>query len=364
MTKGLLGFILSTLIFQSYGQFSPTIDYISSNKNKWTIEVPEVQELIHIIIAITPTGENDLNMVQHDTKYYKNVMNYFQKYEGHEIVRKVNNLLKKGRYAHVKMDACGFFINEQGRIVKDKTYKQLNWSNINYVESLTSDLEDFSVKTKFREFYKSNLTFYNELIELMKIQMPIDKQWKWLEEMFPNKYDNYRITFSPLVNGSHSTNRFEADNFKQTVMFICGPITNPNWTDKIKEGLMTRVVFTEIDHNYVNPVSDKFKNEISKIFSSRTKWTSGKDSKGYGSPISVFNEYMTWSVFNLYALDTFDESDFKTINERVEVQMSDWRGFSKFKEFNQKLVELYKNKNSGQSIVDLYPLIIDWCRHE
>lgn len=364
MTKGLISIFLVTFIIQTHGQFSPTVDYITSSKGKWTIETPEIQELVHIIIAITPTGKGDKNMVMHNTKYYEQVIQHFEKFETHKIVKKIDQQLKSGKYAHMKMDACGFYFNKADKIVKDKTYGQLNWNNHNYIEPFTSDLEDFSNKTGFREFYRSNQVYYQELIELLKIQMPIEKQWKWLEDRFPNKYDNYRITFSQLVNGSHSTNRYETDNFKQTVMFICGPITNPNWTDKIKEGLMTRVVFTEIDHNYVNPISDNFKSEITNIFSNRTKWTSGKDSKSYRSAISVFNEYMTWSVFNLYALDTFEESDFKTINERVEIQMTDWRGFSKFKEFNQKLIEFYKNRKPDQSIVNLYPLIIDWCRTE
>ncbi len=364
LVKRLISIFLIVIIIQGCRQFSPTDDYISNSKNKWTTEIPEVQELVHIIIAITPIGKKDTNMVMHNTMYYERAIEHFEKFENHRVVKKVNQLLENGKYAHVKMDACGFYYDNEDKIVKDKTYRQLNWDSKNYIESIVPDLEDFSSKTGFREFYKNNQEYYEELTELLKTQMSIDRQWKWLEDRFPNKYDNYRITFSPLVNGSHSTNRFETNNFKQTVMFICGPITNSGWTDNIKEGLMTRVVFTEIDHNYVNPVSDKFRNEITGIFSNRTKWTSGKDSKNYRSAISIFNEYMTWSVFNLYALDTFDENDFKIINERVEVQMADWRGFPKFRDFNQKMMELYRNKSPKQSIVDLYPAIIDWCKKE
>jgi len=355
MKIGLISIFLTTIIIQSYGQFSPTAEYIASNKGKWTIEVPEVQELVHIIIAITPTGKSDKNMVQHNTQYYQQVIDHFEMYNHYKIVKKINQLLKKGRYHYVKMDACGFYFDEQNRIVKDKTYQQLNWSNKNFVEPFTSELEDFAKQTGFREFYRSHQEYYKKLIEMMAIQMPIDRQWKWLEDRFPNKYDSYKITFSPLVNGSHSTNSFETENFKQTIMFICGPIESQNLTEKIKEGLMTRVVFTEIDHNYVNPISDIFNKEIDRAFKDRSTWTSGKDSKNYGSPYSVFNEYMTWSVFTLYALDTFDENDFKTINERVELLMTEYRGFSKFKEFNQELVELYKNMSNNETIVE--------CKH-
>jgi hypothetical protein len=364
MIRGVFCVFLSILFIPSCAQFFPTDDYISKNRNKWTIEVPEVQELVHIIIALTPMGKEDRTIVLHDTEYYKNVIDHFQKFESHKAVDKVNKLLKSGRYSHLKMDACGFYFNENDKILKNNTYKRLNWSDKNYVESIVLELEDFSNKTRFREFYNVNRKYYEALVELMKVQVPIEKQWKWLEEKFPDRYDNYWITFSPLVNGSHSTNRFEGNKFKQAVMFVCGPITNNKWTETIKEGLMTRVVFTEIDHNYVNPVSDRFRDDIEKIFSDRSKWTDGKNSRNYGNALSVFNEYMTWSVFNLYALDTFNQYDFKTINEKVDLQMTDRRGFSKFKEFNQKLIEIYKDREAKQSIVDLYPLIIAWCKNQ
>lgn len=353
-------FLLS--IIQSFAQnFNPSSEYVTRNKNNWTIELPEVQELVHIIMAISPTGIVDSNMVEHRSAYYRDVLKTFGPFKQHKIVKKVDDLLQDKLYAQVKMDACGFYFNEANRILKDKTYKQLNWGDKNFIQPYIHELEDFARKSGFRQFYAAHKNYYDALIEKMKVQMPINNQWKWLEERFPNRYDNYRITFSPLVNGSHSTNRFERDNFKQTVMFICGPIESTQLSEKIKEGLMTRVVFTEIDHNYVNPVSDRYQKEIHEIFSDRKKWTSEKDSQNYGSAYAVFNEYMTWAVFSLYALETFDEADFKIINARTELQMSNWRGFTRFKAFNQKMIELYNSKSADESIADLYPKILAWC---
>lgn len=40
--------------------------------------------------------------------------------------------------------------------------------------------------------------------------------------------------------------------------------------------------------------------------------------------------------------------------------MVEYRGFKKFAEFDQFLVNLYKNKNQGQTVADLYPAIVKW----
>jgi hypothetical protein len=357
--------ILFSLLFATSctGQHFTT-DYIQNNKGKWSIEVPEVQELVHIVIALTPVGLADSNLVEHESAYYTEVMAHFGKYRNSEIVTKINQELKSNwsLYSRIKMDACGFYF-DNNRIIQDKTYNQLNWSNKNYVKPYLKLLEDFAIETGFRDFFSTHKTYYDHLTTLMHKQLPVAKQWKWLEERFPLVYDNYKITFSPLVRGSHSTNKFESKNFKQTIMFICGPIEQSQFNEAVVEGLMTRVVFTEIDHNYVNPISDKYKNEINKIFADRQKWTTGKDANHYKSPMLIFNEYMTWSVFALYALDNFSGEDFKVINDRVTLQMSQRRDFSKFKEFNQKMIELYEASTS-KLITDLYPAILEWCKNQ
>ena len=340
-------------------QFSEA--FIRDNRNQYTLEVPEVQELVHIIIALTPTGIADSNMVNHQGEYYQRVLDHFKQYSDEPVVKQIDQIVKVGNYARLKMDACGYHFGDDNAIRKDETYDRLNWGEDNYIESYVEDLESFAIKSDFQEFYRANEDYYNKLIALMRSQTPIKKMWVWLEERFPDQYDHYRITFSPLVEGSHSTNRFEDGDFKQTVMFISGPIENSTYNKEVVEGFMSRVVFTEIDHNYVNPVSDQHIERIDEVFADRSTWVEEGDfTGGYASAYSVFNEYMTWAVFSLYALDTFGEEDFSVINERVEQQMSEWRGFSNFKSFNQKMIALYQN----QPITDLYPAILNWCEEQ
>lgn len=359
-------FLLSCASFTCCTQANFSDEYKSSNRGKFSFEVPEVQELVHIIFAITDVGIADSNMVNHQGFYYREVMAHFSPFKNESLVFKINDELDGTTFAtgydnyhRLKMDACGFYFNEN-TIKQEGTYAQLNWNNKNYIRKYVKELEAFALKTNFRKFFKEHENFYDGLIELARQQMPIDKQWKWLEGRFPIRYQNYRITFSPLVNGNHSTNRFGKNDFKQTIMFICGPMETPNLSEKVKEGLMTRIVFTEIDHNYVNPISDSYKKRINKIFDNRQKWTNGKYSNSYSNPYSLFNEYMTWAVFTLYAFDNFAPDDFNVINQRTENLMVNYRGFSEFKKFNQALLELYKNKKADQSIADLYPAILDW----
>ncbi|WP_306350495.1 DUF4932 domain-containing protein [Flavobacterium sp. '19STA2R22 D10 B1'] len=341
-----------------------TKSYIKEHEGKYNFEIPEVQELVHIIIALTPQGIESPYLVNKDTEYFKKVMEHFGSFKNEKIVSDINAILKDGAYSHIKMDACGFYF-KGNKIVKSKTYDRLNWSNKNYVEPLVKELQDFSEKTNFRAFFQANKPYYDALITLINQQIPIQKQWDWLERNFNNHYNNYWLTFSPLVNGSHSANMFESGNFKQAAMFIAGPMENSTYNEKITEGLMTRMVFTEIDHNYVNPVSDKYLSEIDKAFANRDTWTKAKSgADNYSTPYLIFNEYMTWAVFTLYTSDNFNADDFKIINENVEKRMIERRGFTNFKSFNEKVFELYKNKAKNTTIADIYPAILQWSSEQ
>lgn len=367
--KTLISVVLLLTILQGYGQknmFDPSDEYINQNRGNSSIEIPEVQELIHVIIAISPLGQdNDIAIIDDKTEYFKEVVSAFETFKEHEIVKTVTSFIKKNTayYYYLKMDGTGYFINNDGKIIKDSTYDRISWNDKNVIDPLLNTLQDFSNKSNFHLFFNNHKAFYENNIELMKSQSPIEKQWKWLETQFPDKYDNYRITFSPLTSGWHATQFFKTKNFSQIMMFVGGPLVLKKYNDKIIEGLVTRMVFTEIDHNYVNQISNKHKKEIKRIFSDKSKWTdSKKGTDWYGTPEAVFNEYMTWAVFTLYALDTFNAEDFKVINDKTTAQMIERRGFIKYKEFNEKLVDLYKNKKENETVVDLFPKIIDWCK--
>jgi len=337
-----------------------TKSYIAKNRGKSSFDIPEVQELAHIVMALTPTGIQDSNMVEHRTAYYEEVMAYFGQWKDHPVVKQMDALLSNDLYGHLKMDACGYVFKRK-RLRKDGIYNRINWSSKNLIEPIVPALEDFAQKSSFRAFFKTHRAYYDRLLANAEKYMPIQPQWEWCEQEFPDRYDHYRITFSPLVNGWHCTNRFMDHGFKQTMMFICSAEGKSDLLpDKLWEARMTRVVLTEIDHNYVNPISERYISQIDPVFKNRPLWVHENLARGYGSPFSVFNEYMTWAVFSIYALEHYNRATFDDINARVEKQMVEWRGFLKFREFNQKMLELYRNRPQGKKVYELYPEILAW----
>jgi hypothetical protein len=345
--------------------------YIDANSGQVQFQIPEVFELANVLWILSPSGQKTVNLNKHDA-YYNRVLKYFKPYRNHPIFRQLSfdDSSALNHYYDFRDNSFAYSF-ENNQIVYKGPYYYITGNDKDF-NSLFKQLlplaTDFSIKSNFRKFYQQNEAYYNQLINQQRKLMRISTMWTWLEKQFPDKYKAYKIAFSPLITISHSTQNFYSfvnGWFSETVMFVSGPNfydTARNTSQNFREGIASGIVFTEIDHNYINPISAKYRKLIDSIFSDRTVWTSSdRNAKFYSSPESVFNEYMTHAVFCLYALDTYDSKAAQAIIEKREDLMINRRGYPKFREFNKTLVELYQ-RNKETKVADLYPSLLEWCK--
>lgn len=342
--------------------------YIKKNQSKVSVNIPEAKELLQIIFAITPTGLADTKsyIINHDTTaYYLDVLKHFTPYKEEPIVGKMDSLLKKGYYINLKMDICVYQFNTKDQLQKDGVYDRLNITGIavNLIDPFIQELNEFSKKSGFRNFYKHHKKLYDSLTSVYLRYVPVKQMWDWCEQQFSSRYNSYRVFMSPLVKGNHSTIHLESNGFHETSMFIRPTYNIPNVTEDVQQALLSRIVFTEIDHNYVNPETEKYIKSIDTIFNRRNIWANGKESNGYRDPYNLFNEYMTWALYVIYCYDKYKPVDFSFVQDQTVKYMTRVRGFPQFEAFTNTLLELYKKKMNKQKVADLYSDLISWCNH-
>lgn len=348
-------------------------EFIKKYNGKAKVEINEVKELLHIMIAITKSGLTNDDMVQQEGPYYKDVINYFKPFQNEKIITKFDSILQSNliNYVFLTGNAITYDFDENNKL-KPSKYFILPASEVakikiteNPITKYKSEIEGFAEKSNFRNFYNQHKDYYNSLISDYENNANVKKQWKWLEKNFRTKINAYQILCSPLINGLNYTGEFKQNSFRLIQMVLPPLMRNPQWTKGYTIAFNTKGMFTEIDHNYVNPPSDKYKNEIDIALSDREKWVNTKTygTEYYPNPVKVFNEYMTFGVFILYAQDIFknDPATFKNALNEVNDVMVNQRGFRKMKEFNEELLSLRK-KNKNKKIEDLYPELLEWCK--
>lgn len=345
----------------------PQAQNLSEPTRKTLVEVPEVYELANVILALTEVCQADDNLLEQNTAYFKRVIAHFGAFKNHPVVLKTNDAIKKDPQTYQLFRTSGFNYDfVEGKLKRTKHIifpKKLILMFSHHLGKVEKLAQDFAEQSKFRAFYQQEQTYYQWVINDEKRIANIDQMWTWLEERFSSRYQRYHIIISPLVAGWHNTSRHKIDGIAETRMFICSAErTASSTTDStLFKSITQRIVFTEIDHNYVNPVSDQFKKEIEQAIPDVAKWNSLR--YGYKSPMLTFNEYMTFAVFCAYLSDTYSSIDAPKVIAAAENMMVKRREFLKFKEFNQYFLNLYKTQKPKQ-ISALYPAILEWCKSQ
>ncbi|TCJ14022.1 DUF4932 domain-containing protein [Flaviaesturariibacter flavus] len=362
--------------FNELSSYFPA-SYRGQHRGKSQVDVPEAYELANIIWTLSPSGQRatDLNK---QGPYYQRVLDYFRPFLRHPVFKALNfpDSVYSQKYYDFRENSFAFnFANSRAAtpLLFNGPYYYVYGNELadsSLFGKLRPLVEDFARVSRFRDFYKSNQGYYAQQVRRQEQLLPLTQMWHWLEREFPKrKFQSYRVVFSPLIGGSHSTQQYATYEpggwYQESVMFICGPDrydADASLSEKQKEGLLSGVVFTEIDHNYVNPTTGNYRKTVDSIFANRTAWTRpGAGTDFYGSPLSIFNEYMTHALFCLYVQETYDPATAGFVIAKREDLMVDRRGFTQFREFDRELLRL-RAAHPGRVVTDLYPQVLAWCR--
>ena len=189
------------------------------------VEIPETYELANVAIALTNFAERRRHTIYRDSPYYASVMARFGERRTHPLITRLNEQLdgpNEWRAFYGFRENSVSFEIEGERLRRSSRYPAAIWRGNVFADD-SALVADFARVTNFHEFYEKNRAFYRGQIAEYQRETPIAKMWDWLEARFPDRYDRYRVVFSPLSYGSHSTQRFTEGGVSETIMFIAGP---------------------------------------------------------------------------------------------------------------------------------------------
>jgi hypothetical protein len=348
--------------------------YREAHKGKMTVEIPEVYELVNVAIAMTPTGIEDKNLVYQNSDYYARVRQWFDKHRAHPLLAALDDALKKNpnSYFTLKMNGYAFEFDRAGKIVRSRVYDRTGFrgERSNALHPYLAQLQSFADATNFRRFYKENAQTYREQVAFYRDVADLAEMKRWLDRNFPasNDYDTYKIIFSPLVAYNQSTTWFESNGFKELQPHVNFPYQQDvkryfqggKMSERAETVFRGNIVFTEINHGYINPEADKYADRIAKAISNRDRWVEKSKGTGYYGGNGAFNEYMNWALVSLRITDYAPRDEQDVMIANVDRMMTKSRGFPQFEAFDRFLVDLYRNRKPGTTVADLYPQIIEW----
>jgi hypothetical protein len=320
------------------------------------IEISESYELSNIILALTQYGRTDKWDVQKISPYYDEVLKYFEPVKNHPLLDSVNYSRSKWeKFLGFRTDMYVFSFDQNGKLKRDLPFNSFGPIEVDKNIDL---INDFVLKSNYREFYKEHKGFYNKIISNYKEYYFLNKSKQFLDRVAKNTKSEtkkqYIVAISPLVGGQNCHR--DIDSLK-TVDFpnISKGLILGNLEANNKRIVENHSLFTEMDHGYVNPISDKYEKLITSNFN-LSKWD--KES-GYPG-IDSFNEYMTWAVYDLFIKENFSK-----VSDSIALQwqyQNASRGFIAQNLFSKKVAELYFSQKGIKNIENIYKPLLKWCK--
>ncbi|MEZ0607313.1 DUF4932 domain-containing protein [Fibrella sp. WM1] len=319
------------------------------------VRLSETYELANIILALTNYGKTDPWEVAKQSAYYKAVRAHFDPYARHPLLTAVNYSREQWEsYLSFRTDAYAFSFKANNRLVRTVDFRTN--TGFNPFEEHLSLIEDFVGTTGFRQFYRAHLPYYQQLATAYLASQCYDEMRGFLENELGKREElaAYAIVLSPLV-GRMNCHRTVADvgtDFISLPDFLLnGRAVNNATRAEVASG--THMLFTELDHAFVNPITAQYRSLL------RTNFTASRWDKGSGydrDSAGVFNEYMTWAVHDLY-LQTHFPDVAAAVSQDWALQ-NETRGFFASSVFSRELIQLYNARRPGQTLKELYPAFI------
>ncbi|UZR96802.1 DUF4932 domain-containing protein [Chondrinema litorale] len=322
------------------------------------VNYPETYELANIILALTEYGKTDKWEVRQGFDYYNKVQEYFKPVNEHPLLDSVNySRTRWEEYLSFRTDSYAFEFDENNQLKRKFDF----YANKGFqpFDNHLDLINDFVQKSNFRKFFAQNKDYYNSVTDKYKKTQYLNEMREFLIKEFGEQYSNnekYNVVLSPFVYRMNCHRDIDS-------MTVADFITIPDYvlSDTIsinEKDIATSIhnLFTEMDHGYVNPTTNQYKELVNKNFNADL-WDNESgynENDGFG----VFNEYMTWAVY-----DIFLKKYFPDIANEVGLNWSfqnESRGFEYSQLFTQQLLSLYNKKKNGETLNDLYSKMLKW----
>lgn len=360
-----LGLALASPAMARPVDFPP--DYIAERRGDADFETPAAYELASILLMLSRGAEARPNFFFTRSAYHQEVLDWFGPWRDHPAVAAADftrygpRAIDNG-YLFFRENAYRYGFDADGNLEIVRPIGPLwAYEDRDIFGANKAVIADFAREARFLEFYAAHQPYYRGLRAAFAEAIDLRDMNQWLQAQFDGRLDALSIVFSPLTFGFHSTDAYDdvSDGYREAAMFTGGPHIVDSLAEDLRPIELARMVFTEIDHNYVNPVSERPEHAARLAPFSEVRWVTPEAAGAYGSGFAVFNEYMTWAAFLAYARDRYEPGRYARARDLVVGFMETERGFPRFGAFVGEMERL-RNGAPERRLQDLYPALLDW----
>jgi len=205
-------------------------------------------------------------MINRDSPYSKDILNYFKSFSSQEAVVMTNGVLWE--HAFVFDAPVKFMLHlsqppelEIQNPISDGLLLQRS-GGINNLEQYRKSIKQFAEISDFKTFWDGKQSFYNQIMDITISEMPEIDLIKALEDYFNETKEIYNVVIAPAFIGGYGAEVLDADGNKNVYACTSATLMKDHIPYVSANGLVN-CVWHEFGHPFINPLSDQYADKIS-----------------------------------------------------------------------------------------------------
>lgn len=215
-------------------------------------------------------------------------------------------------------------------------------------------LASYASASGFQRFFQERRHHYDELAADFGRRANTERYKAWLDGEFPAvSHDALRFVVSPHLSGASFSHNFSGAGFSEIVVFVPAAVQDePGGKDPAGRIRPAGEAFAEAAGHYVSRMTDRYIRIVNRVFANVAIWRAGSLTD---APAAIFNEYMKWAAYLLYARHAEAPAAYEEIAQAVYDRMRA-QGYVHFESMWHRISKLHADRK--EPLGALFPRII------
>ncbi|MEQ7154523.1 hypothetical protein [Brevundimonas aurifodinae] len=301
-------------------------------------------ELAWILAGLSPLDRGG-NALNRDTAYWRAAETWFGAFQDHPAVTALGDDFNLPRLIG---NAANYTMNAQGDLTRSPGSRAMWDDPAGDLFSRHRDLiASFGLESRALAFFDAQRDTLEESRSTLAGAVELADMQSWLEVQFVARPGAMTVFVSPVTGGWNFTN-LDPETPRLWVPAATRPATP---YDRFR---IVRAIFTEMDHNYVNPATARLGPSAFGFMTEANGWATPEAWSNYGTAELIINEYMTFSAFLAYAQDRLAGEDLARTETETR-RLMERRGFIRFARFADAVSG---ERRRGVNLEALYPAVM------
>lgn len=233
--------------------------FAQNNEQRFKITVDPRVELINI--ALTFTNLPYFGKISDEKyNYHHDVIEYFSPHKNHEAIKKCTAL---PYFQDISFpDQMALYLSDPPRMeLKHTPPAQITKQVIDDITQVVNLLNQFAVESKFMKFWDDHRAFYDYIIDQLKNKLPYHEYLKIVNDFYGTETSEFGWIISPILYGAAFGPTLEKEGMR-IPFYVTGPDRIENGEPIFTEKWLRLLVFHEYGHSFVNPLCEKYREQV------------------------------------------------------------------------------------------------------